>query len=85
MLLMILQKKSKFKKIKYKDFSLFDTSLSMLICLMVANKQKDISKIILNTTGSDIAKTVWIWDFQNLPFKKELLKQKLTFKDLRNI
>ncbi len=79
----ILLKIIELKKRGYKDFSIFGTSLGSMLALMIADKSSDISKIILNTTGIDISEVVWGWVKVKIPFKKELLKQNLTLKQLK--
>jgi esterase/lipase len=65
----------KLKKEGTKDFSIFGTSLGSMIALMIANNSKGVSKIILNTTGSDIAEIVWSWNKIFSWFKEDLLEQ----------
>lgn len=65
------------------DFSLFGTSLGTVLALLVTNVSQDVSTIILNTTGYDIAETVWSWNSGNQYFKKELQSQHFTLEKLR--
>jgi len=79
----ILKKISKLKKEGYKEFSIFGTSLGSVISLMVANNSPEISKVILNAVGADLAETVWSWDKIIPSFKDRLLKQGLTLSKLK--
>ena len=81
----ILNKIETLKKEGYRNFSIFGTSLGALIALFVADKSKDVSKIILNMTGADIAEAIWSWDSVNPHFKKSLLEQSYTLEKLRNV
>lgn len=81
----ILKKINQLKKEGYKDFSVFGTSLGSMIALMVANKSSEISRVILNTTGIDVAETVWGWDNLNSSFKKKLTQQGITLVKLKKI
>jgi|SRR3989344_4001184 len=81
----ILLKITELKKSGYKDFSIFGTSLGTMLALMIANKSPDISRVVLNTTGIDVSEAVWGWDKVNVSFKKELLQQKLTLKQLKEL
>lgn len=80
----ILDKIEELKANGFRDFYIFGTSLGSTIALMVANKSKDISKVVLNTTGSDIAETVWGWDRFNSSFKNSLISQGFTLSKLKN-
>ncbi len=79
----VLEEIKKLKKEGYEEFSIFGTSLGSMISLMIADKSKDISKIILNTVGIDVAENVWDWDKLNPVFKNELLAQGLTIEKLK--
>jgi esterase/lipase len=63
-------------------FYVFGTSLGTILATMVANESPDVSKVILNTTGADVAKSVWTWDSVKPWFKHALVKQGLEEKDL---
>jgi esterase/lipase len=63
-------------------FYVLGTSLGSILAVLVANESPEISKVVLNTTGGDVAKTVWSWDVVKPWFKNALLKQQLTEKDL---
>lgn len=81
----ILDRISQLKKEGHSDFSIFGTSLGSLISILVANKSSDISKVILNTTGIDIAETIWSWDKVKIYFKKALIKQNFTLEKLIDV
>jgi esterase/lipase len=63
-------------------FYVFGTSLGTILATMVANESPDVSKVILNTTGADVAKSVWTWDDVKPWFKNALVKQGLTEQEL---
>ncbi|MBI3290312.1 alpha/beta hydrolase [Candidatus Microgenomates bacterium] len=81
----ILEKIKKLKERGHSEFAIFGTSLGSLIALMVGNRSPDVSKIILNTTGSDLAQTVWSWDKVNKGFKEKLIDEDLTLDRLEKI
>src|SRR3990167_3185750 len=45
-----------------KDFSIFGTSFGTIISFMVANNSSQVTKVIINLSGSDLAETVWSWN-----------------------
>ena len=49
---------------------IFGTSLGGYLATMVANKEPQIKKVILNGVGCDVAETVWGWDKTRPPFNK---------------
>ncbi|HSE60909.1 MAG TPA: prolyl oligopeptidase family serine peptidase [Candidatus Saccharimonadales bacterium] len=63
-------------------FYVVGTSLGTVLATLVANESPYVSKVVLNTTGADVAKSVWNWDRVKPWFKNKLLKQGLTEKDL---
>lgn len=71
----VLDRIKQLKEQECKDFNIFGASLGTIIALLVANKSSDISRIILNTTGSDIAEVVWSWDNVKKYFKNALISQ----------
>lgn len=71
------------KKQGINEFSVFGTSLGSVISLVAANQSADISKIILNTTGSDISEAVWSWDHVVPDFKLSLLAKGITLTQLK--
>lgn len=79
----ILLKISYFKKSGYSEFNIFGTSLGTVITILVANTSDDISHVILNTTGADIASIVWSWDTVIPHFKRDLLERDVTLKKLK--
>lgn len=81
----ILKKIYDLKKLGHTSFYFFGTSIGTTLTLMVANKNSDISKIILNLTGADLVETVWGWgDRLNPEFKKGFQEQNITLPELRN-
>lgn len=50
---------------------------------MVANESKDISKLILNTAGSDPAENVWVSKITNGKFKSEIINKGYTLEKLQ--
>lgn len=80
---MVLTQLAKLKKEGIKVFYIYGESMGALLSLMIANESKEISKIILNACGADLAETVWGWDKEKPDFKKQLLKNKLTLKILK--
>lgn len=79
----ILHKIEVLKKDGCTEFSIFGTSLGSNISLLVANRSKDISHVILNTTGIDIAETIWSWQSVFPYFKEMLLKNNYTLERLQ--
>jgi hypothetical protein len=79
----ILRKISELKKEGITDFSVFGTSLGSQVALMVANNSKDVSKIILNLSGADLAEVVWSWNYTEQGFKEKLLKNLYTLLKLK--
>lgn len=63
-------------------FYVFGTSLGTILATLVANESPDVTKVVLNTTGADVARSVWTWDAIKPWFKNELLKRGITEKDL---
>jgi esterase/lipase len=59
-------------------FYMMGTSLGSILAVLVANESPDVSRVVLNTTGADVAKTVWTWDRVKPWFKNDLVKQGLT-------
>lgn len=68
-----------------KTFYIFGNSLGAVLAPMIANSSKDISKVVLNLIGADLAESVWSWD--NIKrvayFKKELIKNNITLEKLK--
>ena len=81
----VLRRIEKLKDDGYDDFSLFGTSLGSLLAIMIAHKSPDISKIILNTTTIDAARTVWTWNHIKSYFKKDLIRQHFTLEKLEKV
>jgi esterase/lipase len=79
----ILHRIIQLKNKGYTEFSMAAGSLGTVIALLVANESKDVTKIILNTTGADTAENVWISDMTKETFKKEVVKQGYTLKKLQ--
>ena len=52
---------------------------------MISNSSKDISKIVLNTVGGDLAETVWSWDIAKPWFKNDIVKQGIKLQELKQI
>lgn len=73
------------KRQGHHDFSIFGYSLGSPLALMVANNTSDISRIILNTIGSDAAEVTWTWDSIEPDFKQALVGQGLTLEKLREL
>ena len=80
----ILHRIKQLKKAGYKNFSVFGSSLGSTLALMVADRSPDVSKIILNTTGIDLAQTIWSWDHIQIGFKDQLRAQGYTLKKLQS-
>ncbi len=74
----ILQVIEKLKKEGYNTFYIFGTSLGSVLSLMVANSSPDISKVILNLAGADLAEVVWSWDRAVKGFKNDLQRQNVS-------
>lgn len=81
----VLQKIEELKRDGLSNFSVFGTSLGSLIAIMIAHKSSDVSKIILNTTTIDGARTVWSWDHVKTYFKKDLIRQHFTLEKLQKV
>ena len=79
----ILARINRLKGSGYKSFSIFGTSLGSVMALIVADESPDISKIILNTVGVDMAETIWTWDSVFPGFKKNILKQGIILPELK--
>ncbi len=72
------------KKIGCKDFSIFGTSYGNIISFIIANKEKSISKLIINLVGSDLAETVWTWNKgRDGLVKKGIKKQNISLNNLK--
>ena len=69
----------------YQEFSIFGFSLGTMIAFMVADRSRDVGKIIVNLTSTDPAEAVWTWDHINVGFKQGLLEQHLTLDKLRRL
>ena len=80
----ILKQINNYQKIGYKDFSILGTSYGSIIAFMVTNQTVNISNIIINLTGSNLAEIVWSWDKGkgNL-VKKGIIKQNISLKLLK--
>lgn len=76
----ILEWISNLKKNGYNEFG---GSLGSLIAVLVANESEDISKLILNTAGSDPAENMWVSDITKGKFKAEIIKQGYTLEKLQ--
>lgn len=79
----ILKKISNLEKQGKDKFIVFGSSLGSVIALMVANKSSEITHVILNTVGEDVAQTIWSWDKIFPYFKKNLIKQGFTLAKLQ--
>ena len=66
-------------------FYILGESMGALLGLMIANSSKDISKIVLNTVGGDLAETVWSWDKAKPWFKNDIIKQGIKLQELKKI
>jgi esterase/lipase len=73
------------KKQGYKQFYIFGTSLGSVLSIMIANNSKDVSKVILNLIGDDLAEIIWTWNKAVPGFKKELIKNKITKKIVKEM
>lgn len=78
----ILAKIAEMKEQGGKDFSLFGFSLGAVLACMVADKDREISKVILNTVGASFAASVWSWDDRMPGFKRSLQSQGYTLEKL---
>ncbi len=81
----VLKQISSLKSEGCRDFAVFGVSLGSVIALMAADHSPDISRVILNTTGSDVAETVWGWDSFQPAFKRELAKLHRTLEHLKQL
>ncbi|KKP87231.1 MAG: hypothetical protein UR89_C0004G0020 [Candidatus Roizmanbacteria bacterium GW2011_GWA2_35_8] len=80
----ILNQINKFKKQGLQDFSIFGTSYGSIITFMIVNQSKDISKIIINLTGFDLAETVWTWNKgKDSLVKNGIVEQNISLKSLK--
>lgn len=79
----VLKKINLLKRNGYEKFYLFGTSLGSLLAFIIANNSKDISKIIVNLTGADVAEIVWGWEEYGKDFKNEILKYGITLNKLK--
>lgn len=79
----LLQEVAELQKQGRKDICFFGTSLGTVPTILAANATKDVRKIILNTSGADIAKIVWSWDKELLGFKKSLLEHGISLTSLQ--
>lgn len=79
----ILQSISELKKKGYTEFSVAGGSLGSIFAVLVANESPDITKLILNTTGADTAKNVWISSITKGAFKESIIKQGYTMEKLQ--
>ncbi len=75
------------KKQGHEEFAVFGTSLGTIPALLVANKSPEISKIIINSSGSNLVEAVWGWTgamssikskLINLGYTKEKVKEALS-------
>ncbi len=78
----IVQEIAAFKKQGATEIILFGTSLGSLLAILSANQSDDVDKLILNTSGLDMAKTVWSWDDIFSGFKDTLVNQGITLEQL---
>lgn len=83
-------KKEVLKEIKilknkgFQDFSIFGTSYGSIISFMITNESKDISKVIINLTGVDLAEVVWTWNKgKDGLVKKGIMNQNITLQQLK--
>lgn len=81
----VLEEIGRLKYQGHRDFSVFGYSLGSPLALMVANNTSDISRIILNTIGSDAAEVTWAWDNVEPDFKQALVGQGLTLERLKEL
>ncbi|KKS96347.1 MAG: hypothetical protein UV73_C0011G0019 [Candidatus Gottesmanbacteria bacterium GW2011_GWA2_43_14] len=58
----IIKEVNRFKHLGYTDFAVFGTSYGTIIAFMVANNEPNISRLIVNLSGADLAETVWTWN-----------------------
>jgi hypothetical protein len=70
------------KKLQEQDetrkFAVFGASLGTVVGMMVTNNAPEVSKVVLNTTGADIAESVWSWSLD----ARDGFKQKLVDKNI---
>lgn len=78
----VLKQITKLKKQGKTDFAIFGTSLGTIPAVLVANQSPDITRVVLNTTSADLAKTVWTWDNVKASFKLALLNNNVTLPQL---
>lgn len=78
----VLRRIAQLKKQGKADFAIFGTSLGTVPAVLVANKLPEVSKVVLNTTSSDMAKTIWSWDNIKAGFKQTLLNNNITLQQL---
>lgn len=72
------------KKKGFKDFSIFGTSYGSIISFMIGNESEDISKIIINLIGVDLAEVVWTWDKgKDSLVKKGIISKNVTLQQLK--
>lgn len=72
------------KKKGFKDFSIFGTSYGSIISFMIGNESEDISKIIINLIGADLAEVVWTWNKgKDGLVKKGIISQNITLQQLK--
>lgn len=81
----VLKKIIRFKKEGYKDFSLFGTSLGTIMAVLAASQTRDVSRVILNTTGADIAEVIWKSKISMPEFKTNVIKRMITLKTLKKV
>jgi esterase/lipase len=79
----VLQRITALPKKEQKNMSVFGTSLGTLLAFMVADEVKNVTKIIANLSGADVAKIVWSWDSIEKRFKDRLRKQRITLPALQ--
>lgn len=78
----ILEEISLFKGQGVADIAIFGTSLGSVPAIIAANKTENVNKLILNTSGFDMAKTIWGWDHVLRGFKEKMVISGITLEKL---
>lgn len=71
-------------KKEQKNLAVFGIGLGTVPAFMVANEASQVSKIIANISGANLAEIVWEWKSNNT-FKKQLYRKKINQQKLQEI
>lgn len=78
----IITESKSLKESGVSEISIFGTSLGSVIAILAANKINYVGKLIINTSGANVARIVWSWDGKLGGFRRKLQKNAIDLNTL---